>query len=311
MAEPLHPLATPLAAPGDPDRVPPPTLDLPRRTFAFARGIALMGIVNNTPDSFYDQGATFGVPRAVARAEELIAEGADIIDVGGIRGGPGAEVSVEDEIERVGPVVEAIRAAHPEAILSVDTWRAGVAAAVLEAGADIVNDVTGAHDEDILDVVAAHDAGYVAMHHGGQPRSRPFRSHFEPDVTTAVVTHCRDLTDRAVAAGVRPERLIVDPGHDFGKNTYHSLELSRRLPELVALGYPVLVALSNKDFIGETLGTPIDERVDGSIAAAVFSVLRGAHIVRVHEVARTRQAMQMTEALLGWRPPAVTMRGLE
>lgn len=311
MGEPLHPLTTPLLVPGEAAPSRRPVLDLPRRRFTFDRGIALMGIVNNTPDSFYDQGATFGVQRAVDRAEVLLAEGADIIDVGGIRGGPGAEVSVDDEVRRVVPVVEAIRSAHADAILSVDTWRADVASEVLAAGADIVNDVTGAHDEAILDVVASHDAGYVAMHHGGQPRSRPFRSSLPPDVTAAVVEHCRELTDRAVAAGVHRDRLIVDPGHDFGKNTYHSLELSRRLPELVALGFPVLVALSNKDFIGETLGTPIDERVDGSIAAAVFSVLRGAHIVRIHEVARTRHAMQMTEALLGWRPPAITVRGLE
>ncbi|MBW3662085.1 MAG: dihydropteroate synthase [Actinobacteria bacterium] len=270
-----------------------------------------MGIVNNTPDSFYDRGASFGIERTLRRARTLLTEGAQIIDVGGIRGGPGDDVSVGEEIARVVPIVAGIREADERALLSVDTWRAPVADAVLTAGADIVNDVTGAHDPEILAVVAAHDAAYVAMHHGGQPRSRPLRSSFLPDVTTAVVEHCRMLTERAIAAGVRRDRLIVDPGHDFGKNTYHSLELSRRLPELAALGFPVLVALSNKDFIGETLGVPLEERIDGSIAAAVFCALRGAHIVRVHEVARTGQALRMVEALLGWRFPAATVRGLE
>ncbi len=209
------------------------------------------------------------------------------------------------------PFVEALRAEDERIILSVDTFRAPVADAVLAAGADILNDVTGLHDPEVLEVVARHDAGYVAMHHGGEPRTRPYRRAYRPDVTAAVVAHCRELTDRAVAAGIAPTRLIVDPGHDFQKTTYHSLELTRRLPELAALGYPVLVALSNKDFVGETLDVPLDERVDGSLAAAVFSVLRGAHIVRVHEVARTAHALRMTEALLGWRGPAVAVRGLE
>jgi dihydropteroate synthase len=153
--------------------------------------------------------------------------------------------------------------------------------------------------------------GYVAMHHGGRPRTRPYRRAYVPDVTTAVVDHCRALTGRAIDAGVDPRRLVVDPGHDFQKTTAHSLEVTRRLPELAALGFPVLVALSNKDFIGETLDAPLDARVDGSLAAAVFSVLHGAHIVRVHEVARTRDALRMIEALLGWRRPAHEVRGLE
>jgi dihydropteroate synthase len=277
----------------------------------FSRGFALMGIVNNTPDSFYDGGATYGVQAAFRHALRLVAEGADIIDVGGIKGGPGTELSPEDERDRVVPVVERLRAEHDDLLISVDTFTASVAAAVLEAGADVINDVTGGWDERMLGTVAAHDAGYVAMHHGGQPRTRPFRRDYHPDITTAVVRHCRDLTDAALAAGVRPDALIVDPGHDFQKTTYHSLELSRRLPELAALGFPVLVALSNKDFVGETLDRPLEERVDGTLAATVFSLLRGAHIVRAHQVARTKEVLVMTEALLGWRPPRIAVRGLE
>jgi dihydropteroate synthase len=304
-------LPTPLLAPGEAGGTASPLLDLPRRRLELGQQVGVMGIVNRTPDSFYDRGATFAFERALAHARQLVADGADIIDVGGVKGGPGATVEVAEEIERVVPFVASLRAAEPGALISVDTFRAPVADAALTAGADIVNDVTGLHDPEVLDVVVAHDAGYVAMHHGGEPRTRPFRRHYVPDVTTAVVEHCRALTERALEVGVPRGRLIVDPGHDFQKTTAHSLELSRRLPELAALGFPVLVALSNKDFIGETLAAPLDRRVDGSLAAAVFSILRGAHLVRVHEVRRTVDAVRMTEALLGWRVPAVAVRGLE
>jgi dihydropteroate synthase len=286
-------------------------LDLPRRRLDFGARIGVMGIVNRTPDSFYDRGATYELELAVERARQQVADGADIIDVGGVKGGPGTVVSVAEELDRVVPFVAALRAAEPHVLLSVDTFRAPVADAALAAGADIVNDVTGLHDPEVLDVVVARDAGYVAMHHGGRPRTRPYRRTYVPDVTSAVVAHCRALTTRAMAAGVARERLVVDPGHDFQKTTYHSLELSRRLPELASLGFPVLVALSNKDFVGETLDAPLDRRIDGSLAAAVFCVLRGAHLVRVHEVRRTVDAVRMTEALLGWRDPAVAVRGLE
>ncbi|MEX1162392.1 MAG: dihydropteroate synthase [Nitriliruptor sp.] len=293
-------------------------LDLPRRRLDLGRQTGVMGIVNRTPDSFYDRGATYALDDALAHARRLVAEGADIVDVGGVKGGPGDEVTVADELERIVPFVEALRAAEPDVLISVDTFRAAVADAALTAGADIVNDVTGLHDPEVLDVVVARDAGYVAMHHGGQPRTRPYRRSYRPDVTAAVIAHCRELTDRALAAGVPADRLIVDPGHDFQKTTAHSLELTRRLPELAALGFPVLVALSNKDFIGETLDAPLGSaaggtgrRVDGSLAAAIFSVLRGASLVRVHEVRRTVDALRMTEALLGWRRPAVEVRGLE
>jgi dihydropteroate synthase len=309
-----HPaaLSTPLLATGEvPVDRTAPVLDLPRRRLDLGQQVGIVGIVNRTPDSFYDRGATFGLDTALAHARQLIADGADVIDVGGVKGGPGADVTVAEELDRVVPFVSALREVDADVLVSVDTYRAPVADAALRAGADIVNDVTGLHDPEVLDVVADHGAGYVAMHHGGRPRTRPFRVHYRPDVTTAVVAHCRDLAARAEAAGIAAGRVIVDPGHDFQKTTAHSIELSRRLPELAALGHPVLVALSNKDFIGETLDAPLEQRVDGSLAATVFSILRGAHLVRVHEVARTRDAVRMTEALLGWRRPAVEVRGLE
>jgi dihydropteroate synthase len=288
-----------------------PVLDLPRRRLELGRRAAVMGIVNRTPDSFYDRGATYAFDTALAHARRLVAEGADLVDIGGVKGGPGAEVTVAAELERVVPFVEALRAAEPDVLISVDTFRAPVADAAMAAGADVINDVTGLHDPEVLDVVVAREAGYVAMHHGGRPRTRPFRRTYVPDVTAAVVEHCRALTERAMEAGVPRGRLLVDPGHDFQKTTAHSLELTRRLPELAVLGFGVLVALSNKDFIGEALDAPLDRRVDGSLAAAVFSLERGAHVLRVHEVQRTVDAVRMTEVLLGRRPPAVAVRGLE
>jgi dihydropteroate synthase len=288
-----------------------PVLDLPRARLELGRRAAVMGIVNRTPDSFYDRGATYAFDTALAHARRLVAEGADLVDVGGVKGGPGDEVTVAAELDRVVPFVEALRAAEPNVLISVDTFRAPVADAALAAGADVVNDVTGLHDPEVLDVVVTRQAGYVAMHHGGRPRTRPFRRTYVPDVTTAVVDHCRRLTERAMEAGVPRERLLVDPGHDFQKTTAHSLELTRRLPELAALGFGVLVALSNKDFIGESLDAPLDRRVDGSLAAAVFSVERGAHVLRVHEVQRTVDAVRMIETLLGRRDPSIAVRGLE
>ncbi len=288
-----------------------PVLALPRRTLDLTTSFAVMGIVNRTPDSFYDRGETFELDAALDLAISQVEAGAAIIDVGGVKGGPGTAVSVDEEIERVVPFVEGLRGADEQVLVSVDTFRSEVADAALTAGADIVNDVTGAHDPRILDVTARHGAGYVAMHHGGEPRTRPFRRRYHPDVTTAVVEHCRTLADRAMQAGVARDRILVDPGHDFQKTTAQSLELTRNLPRLAALGWPVLVALSNKDFVGEALGRPLEGRVDGSLAAAVYSVLRGAHVVRAHEVARTVEVLRMVEVLEGWMPPAVQVRGLE
>ena len=300
-------LVTPLLG-GQPRSAP--RLELARATFDFATRVAVMGIVNRTPDSFFDRGTTYELDAATRHARHLIAAGADIVDVGGVKGGPGPDVSVEEELDRVVPVIAALRAATGT-LISVDTYRAAVADEALRSGADIVNDVSGASDPDMLATVARHGAGYVVMHHGGEPRTRPFRRGYNEGVTAAVVEHCRALAAAAVAAGIPRECLLVDPGHDFQKTTWHSLELSRRLPELAALGLPVLVALSNKDFIGETLDLPLEQRLEGSLAAAVFCILRGANVVRVHDVAATVRAVRMTEALLGWRRPAVAVRGLE
>lgn len=270
-----------------------------------------MAIVNRTPDSFYDQGRTFALEAAVDHALGQVTDGADILDVGGVKAGPGEEVTEADELDRIIPFIEAFRA-RSDAVLSIDTFRPAVARASLEAGADIINDTSGLADPDLAGVVAEFpQAGLVLMHSGGQIRTRPYRNHYLPDATTAICATLAGLTERAQAAGVAADKLIIDPGHDFRKNTLQSLEVTRRLGELCAIGFPVLVALSNKDFIGESLDLPIDQRVDASIGAAVASVMLGARIVRVHETLATKRAVMMAEVIMGWRPPATAWRGME
>jgi dihydropteroate synthase len=285
-------------------------LHLGSRTLHLARTVAVMAIVNRTPDSFFDQGRTFALDAALDHALAQLEDGADIIDVGGVKAAPGVPLDLREERARVLPFVEAFRRVS-DAPLSVDTFRAAVARDALAAGADLINDVSGMVEPQIADAVAAHPgAALVVMHPGGPPRTRPFRSHYAPDVTTVVIQECRRLAALAERRGVPRDKIVVDPGHDFGKNTAHSLELTRRLPELCALGYPVLVSLSNKDFLGETLGLPLDQRLEASLAAAVTAVLLGARLVRVHATREHVRAVRTVESILGWRPPTIAVRGL-
>jgi dihydropteroate synthase len=279
-----------------------------RRTFDFDRRVAVMAILNRTPDSFYDRGATFGFEAALAAAERALAEGADWLDVGGVKAGPGPPVPEAEELDRVVPLVEALRG-RTDAVISVDTFRAGVARRALAAGVDVVNDPSGLRDPLVAEAAAESGGGLVLMHTGGPPRTRPHRTAYA-DVVAEVRAFLTDRAALAIRHGVPAERLIVDPGHDFHKNTFHSLELTRRLGELADLGHPLLVALSNKDFVGETLDVPLDQRLEGSLAAAAYAVTAGASIVRVHQVQPTVRVVRMTEAILGRRPPAATRRGL-
>ena len=269
-------------------------------TFDFSREIAVMAIVNRTPDSFYDRGATFALDAAVAAAARSVADGAQLVDIGGAKFAPGPPIPVEEEIERVVPVVGALRGIT--AAISVDTFQPAVARAAIAAGAHVVNDTTGLHDPDMARVVADSDASVVITHSLAEPRT-PLPSPHYDDVVRDVVEFLRRRVDLALELGVPAERIIVDPGHDLNKNTLHTLELTRRIGEVTALGHPVLVALSNKDFIGESLGRARDRRVEGSLAAAVYCVLRGARLVRVHNVRETVDAMRMIEAIEGWREP--------
>ncbi|MGW1023120.1 dihydropteroate synthase [Streptomyces sp. NPDC002577] len=284
-------------------------LRLGRREFE-AHEPVIMAIVNRTPDSFYDQGATFRDEPALARVEQAVSEGAAIIDIGGVKAGPGDEVSAEEEARRTVGFVAEVRRRFPDVIISVDTWRHEVGEAVCEAGADLLNDAWGGVDPRLAEVAARHGVGLVCTHAGGaEPRTRPHRTEYD-DVMADILQVTLGLAQRAVALGVPRESVLIDPGHDFGKNTRHSLEATRRLGEMVETGWPVLVSLSNKDFVGETLDQPVKERVLGTLATTAVSAWLGAQVYRVHEVAETRQVLDMVTSIAGHRPPAVARRGL-
>ncbi|MFF2372648.1 dihydropteroate synthase [Agromyces sp. NPDC058110] len=271
------------------------------RTFDFSRQVAVMAIVNRTPDSFYDRGRTDALDAAVAAGLRAVHDGADWIDIGGAKFAPGPAIPVAEEIDRVVPVVAAL--ADAGAVISVDTFHAEVAMEAIAAGAHVVNDTTGLSDPGMAAVLVETGASIVVTHSLAKPRTAHPSPRYD-DVVAEVVDYLRDRVARAEAAGVASDRIIVDPGHDLNKHTLDSLELTRRLDEVVALGYPTLVALSNKDFVGESLGRrDRSQRVEGSIAAAVYSVMRGARIVRVHNVRETVDAMRMIEAIEGWREP--------
>ena len=270
----------------------------------------IMAIVNRTPDSFYDRGATFHDEPAFARVEQVVAEGAAIVDVGGVKAGPGDEVTAEEEARRTVGFVAELRRRFPEVVISVDTWRHEVGEAVCAAGADLLNDAWGGVDPRLAEVAARHGVGLVCTHAGGvEPRTRPHRVGYE-DVMADILRVTTSLAERAVALGVPRESVLIDPGHDFGKNTRHSLEATRRLGEMVDTGWPVLVSLSNKDFVGETLDRPVTERLLGTLATTAVSAWLGARVYRVHEVAETRQVLDMVASIAGHRPPAVARRGL-
>jgi dihydropteroate synthase len=272
--------------------------------------LLVMAIVNRTPDSFYDRGATWDDEPAFDRVRQVVAEGAEIVDIGGVKAAPGDVVDVAEEIRRTVGFVAAVRQEHPDVVISVDTWRAEVGREVCAAGADLLNDAWGGHDPGLAEVAAEHGAALVCTHTGGvAPRTRPHRVAYD-DVVRDVVTTTVGLAERAASLGVDRRSLLVDPAHDFGKNTWHSLEITRRLDELVTTGWPVLVSLSNKDFVGETLDLPVGERLTGTLAATAVCAWHGARVYRVHEVVETRQVLDMVATIRGTRPPARTVRGL-
>jgi dihydropteroate synthase len=267
----------------------------------------VMGIVNRTPDSFYD-GGRLDLDRSAGYAQSLVEEGADVLDLGAVKAGPGQEVDAATELARLLPLVEAV-AARTDVPISVETGRPNIARAALASGASIVNDVTGLAEIELAGVCAGAGAGLVLMHHGGQLRGRPRHPRYE-DVVGAVAREWSGLADAAAGAGVDHEHVIVDPGLDFGKTTWHSLELVRRLPELVGLGWPVLLAPSRKDVVGETLDLPVEERLEGTLALVALAVEAGVAIVRVHDVAAAFRTVRMVEAVLAKRPPTAPLRGL-
>jgi dihydropteroate synthase len=256
----------------------------------------VMGILNRTPDSFYDQGATFEMDALLRRADQLAAEGADILDVGGVKAGPGPEVGEGEELDRVVPAIAAVRA-RVDLPLSVDTWRASVLGAACEAGAVVGNDISGFGDPEYLTTAVAHGASVVATH----IRLRPRVADPEPryvDLLAEVTGFLLARATSAESAGLTPERIALDAGLDLGKTAAQSAVLLRESDALAAHGYTLLLSASNKRFLGELLGLAIDDRRDASLAAAAYGVAHGCRIVRVHDVAATVRVCRMVEAML-------------
>ena len=266
------------------------------RQYDLATRSLVMGILNRTPDSFFDRGEFFALDATMRRAEQLVDEGADILDVGGVKAGPGPDVGEPEELDRVIPAVAAVRARF-DVPISVDTWRSEVARAAYAAGAEIGNDISGFADPDYLHVSAKAGATVVATHIRLQPRVPDPEPRYG-DVVAAVCEFLADRARRAEAAGVPAERIVVDAGLDLGKTWQQSLELLRRSDALAALGYPLLLSASNKTFLGKLLDLGITERRDASLAAAALGVARGCRIVRAHDVRGTRRVCDTIAAVL-------------
>lgn len=263
--------------------------------------VRIMGILNITPDSFSDGGRYGTVERAVTRAIELAVEGADIIDIGGEKAGPGDPVSVADELARVIPVIEAVKR-EISVPISIDTIKPEVARAAVTAGVDIINSISGFVEPAMRRVAHESRAAIVIMHIRGTPRvANP--NPVYADVTSEVRTFLEERVATCIAAGIPANRIIIDPGPDFGKTTEQSLTVIRELRKLTDLPYPVLLAASRKRFIGDVLGTDVGERLEGSLALVAWGVLHGVKIVRVHDVRASKRVAAMTEAVL--RPDSV------
>jgi dihydropteroate synthase len=275
---------------------PFPSLRLGERALDIRRRTVIMGILNRTPDSFYDQGATWSFDAFLRRADELVRDGADLLDVGGVKAGPGPDVDEAEELDRVIPAVEALHARF-DTPLSVDTWRASVLDASCRAGAVVGNDISGFADPDYLDVAAKYDATVVATHIRLRPRVPDPQPEYD-DLVADVTAFLEDRAQRARAVGLDAEQIVLDAGLDLGKTPAQSAVLLRESGVHARLGYPLLLSASNKRFIGELLGRAIDDRRAESLAAVAYGVMEGCRIVRVHDVAGTRRVCRTIEALL-------------
>lgn len=275
----------------------------------------VMAVINRTPDSFFAPARGLDDDAARRQFEAAVTGGAEIVDIGGIRAGHGPEVSAAEEIGRVAPFLRWARDQDARVVLSVDTWRAEVARALAGEGADLINDTWAGADPQLLPAAAELGLGLVCSHTGGQrPRTDPHRVSYGA-VSTAVVDQVAEslaaAAARAVTAGIPAESVLVDPTHDFGKNTRHGLLLLRHTRRLAALGHPLLMALSRKDFIGEALDLPDPAaRLAGTLAASVHAAAHGAMVFRAHDVAATRQALDMLAMIEGRMPPRRSARGL-
>jgi dihydropteroate synthase len=279
-------------------------LRLGDRTYDLRSRALVMGILNRTTDSFFDKGAHFALDAFLARAEQLVAEGADLLDVGGVKAGPGPEVGEAEELDRVVPAIEALTARF-DVPLSCDTWRASVASAAYAAGAVVGNDISGFADPDYLDVAAAAGATVVATHIRLAPRVADPDPVYD-DLVADVAAYLVERASRAEAAGIPPERIIVDAGCDLGKTWQQSLVLLRRSPDLAALGYPLLLSASNKTFLGRLLDLAVGERREASHAAHALGIIGGCRILRAHDVLGARRTADVLAAVLERRLGAAT-----
>jgi dihydropteroate synthase len=275
---------------------PFPRLRLGERVVDVRDRVVVMGILNRTPDSFYDRGATWSLDAFLRRAEQLVADGADLLDVGGVKAGPGPEVDENEELDRVIPAVEALRSRF-DVPLSVDTWRASVLDAACAAGAVVGNDISGFDDPDYLRVAAKHDATVVATHIRLRPRVADPDPHYA-DLVADVTEFLRARAGRAESVGLQPEQIVLDAGLDLGKTPAQSAVLLRESAQHASLGYPLLLSASNKRFIGELLGREIDDRRAESLAAVAYGVVHGCRVVRVHDVLGTTRVCRTIEAFL-------------
>ncbi|RMF87239.1 MAG: dihydropteroate synthase [Nitrospinota bacterium] len=258
----------------------------------------LMGIINMTPDSFSHDGLLGDLPAAVARAKTLVAEGADLLDIGGesARAGFPPRRS-EEEIARILPLIRALRE-EVEVPLSVDTYKSQVAEAALEAGASMINDISGLRvDPKLAEVAARYRAALVVMHIRGRPKERQIAPRYQA-LLPEICAFLQESIQMALRAGVLPDQIVVDPGIDFGKTTAQSLEVLKRLAELKNLGFPLLLAPSRKTVIGEVLQVPVEDRLEGTAAVVAYGVTQGVDILRVHEVKAMRRVVRMVEAIL-------------
>lgn len=261
----------------------------------------IMGILNITPDSFYDGGKFFSFEKAIEQANKIINDGADIIDIGGESTRPGAKrISAEEEINRIIPVIDAIRKYNKEILISVDTYKSEVAKEAIEHGADIVNDISGGmFDEDIFKIVTKYNVGYVIMHIQGTPEIMQINPVYsENGVVNDIINYFKERISIAANYGININKIILDPGIGFGKTFEHNLEILNNLDKFKQFNLPILIGTSRKSFIGKILNKEPENRLYGTIASVVLSIVKGANIVRVHDVKEVKDAVFVADAIL-------------
>jgi len=268
------------------------------KKFNMDRDVLIMGILNVTPDSFYDGGYYFEKDKAYRRVDAIVSEGADIIDVGGMSTRPGSlPVASEEEIERVIPVIEYIKKNY-NILISADTYRSEVASRAIDAGAQIINDISGLSiNENMSGVIARYGVSVIIMHIKGTPENMQKNPHYE-NVIDEIYDYLEDRASMAVSSGIGPEKIIIDPGIGFGKTLEHNLEIINKISEFKMMGYPVMMGMSRKSFIGGVLDLPVEERLEGSLAAAVYAAINGVNILRVHDVKETVRAVKVAKSIV-------------